>query len=314
MDKRTGKEVWAYDTRVDGGPRSFHGDPLFYKGSVFISTDRGCGIDGGYVYAFEQKSGKLLWKLRATGPSTSFALIKDSIVFGTREDEWLSAEMNSGKLNWVFRDASPDPACEIRTAPVTDGVRVYFVAHDGTIFALSALGRKLWTQRPSSTVTTSLFVYKDVLYFGTGDGHVHGANLMNGSSLGDLKIAAIAKGRFAWSQKGERDSEYVFAAGKKDDQDQGVLLALTDEFERVLWSSSAEREWTSEQPHLWKSWVIAGNCMGDVIAYRAADGKKAWSDHVKGCVRSFGHDDSTLYIGVQQGTVYAYQPPDPDHL
>jgi outer membrane protein assembly factor BamB len=281
---------------------------LLYQGTLYISTDRGCGAEGGYVYAFEQRTGKLRWKYRASGPSTGFAQIDNFIIFGTRDDEWLSVVMSSGKEKWAFRDALPDPQCEIRASPVTDGKGVYLVTHDGAVVGLNASGHKIWSQRPSSPVTTSLLVYKDVLYFGTGDQHVHGLHPADGSSLGELKIPAIAKGRFSWSHKGEADVEYVFAAAEKAGQSQGVLLAFSDEFERVLWSASSEREWTSEQPHLWRDWIIAGNCKGDLVAYRAADGKQAWSDHVKGCIRSFGHDDSTLYIGVQEGTVYAYRP------
>jgi outer membrane protein assembly factor BamB len=151
-------------------------------------------------------------------------------------------------------------------------------------------------------------MYKDVLYFGVNDGHIYGLNPADGGPLVELQIPAIPKGRFAWSSKGDVDTEYVFAKENKDGHNQGVLVAFTDEFERVLWSRSSEREWTSEEPHVWKDWIIAGNCKGDVVAYRAADGKQVWSDHVKGCIRSFGHDGSTLFIGVQEGTLYAYKP------
>lgn len=307
MDKQTGKEVWSYDTRADGGPRSFHGDPLLYKGTLFISTDHGCP-DGGYVYAFEQKTGKLRWKHRASGPSTGFAQLGRSIIFGTRGDEWISVAMDSGKANWTFRDASPDPQCEIRTSPVTDGEGVFFVTHEGSIIALNSSGHKIWKQRPSSPITTSLFMYKDVLYFGTNDRYIHGVNPTDGSPLVNLETPAAPKGRFAWSHKGELDMEYVFALNKRDGHEQGVLVAFGDEFESVLWASPSDREWMSDQPHVWRDWVIAGNCKGDMTAYRANDGKPAWVDHLKGCIRSFGHDGSTLYIGVQEGTVYAYQP------
>ncbi len=280
---------------------------MLYKGTLFISTDRGCGTEGGYVYAFEQQTGRLRWKYRASGPSTGFVQMNNSIVFGTREDEWLSVAMDSGKVNWTFRDASPDPQCEIRTSPVTDGQGVYFVTHVGTVVELNASGHKVWSKRPSSPVTTSLFEYKDVLYFGTRDRHVYGVNPADGSPLEELTAPSIPKGRFAWSHNGERDSEYALASDEKD-HNQGMLMAFSDEFGRLLWSRSSEREWTSEQPHVWRDWVIAGNCKGELAAYRATDGKLAWSDHVKGCIRSFGHDDSTLYIGVQEGTVYAYQP------
>jgi outer membrane protein assembly factor BamB len=204
--------------------------------------------------------------------------------------------VDSGKVNWKFSESGPDPQCEIRTAPVTDGEIVNFLAHDGTVFAANCRGRKIWSRRPSSPVTTSLFMYKHVLYFGTADGHIHGLDAANGRPLTHLATRAIPKGRFALDSKGKDKSEYVFAMSKKDGQQQGVLLAFSDEFERVLWSSSSDREWSSEQPHVWKDWIIAGNCKGDVVAYRAADGKQAWSEHVKGCIRSFGHDDSTLYI------------------
>lgn len=298
--------MWSYDTRADGGPRSFHGDPLLYKQQLFVSTDRGC--ESGYVYAFEQKTGKLRWKYRASGPSTGFARIGRAIIFGTREDQWISLAMDSGKANWMFRGASPDPQCEIRTSPVTDGRNVYFVTHDGAIFALNSSGHKIWTQRPPSPVTTSLFMYKDVLYFGANDQHIYGINPADGSPLVKLETPAIPKGRFA-CRKGARDVKYVFGLNKKDGDDQGVLLALGGKFEGVLWASPSDREWSSEQPHVWGDWIIAGNCKGDVAAYRGSDGKPAWADHVKGCIRSFGHDESTLYIGVQEGTVYAYQPP-----
>jgi len=294
---------------VDGGPRSFHGDPLVFEDLVLVSTDRGCGATGGgYVYAFEPKSGKLRWKLNAGGPSTGFAEIDNTFVFGTREDEWILAGTDSGKVKWKFSESAPDPLCEVRTAPVTDSETINFVGHDGTIFALNKAGRKIWSQRPASPVTTSLFMYKDVLYFGAADGHVYGVDPPDGKPLNNVATPAIPKGRFAEASEGEVDTEYVFALDKKDGKSRGMLLKFSDEFERVLWSSSAEREWTSEQPHVWKDWVIAGNCKGDIVAYGATDGKQKWSDHVKGCIRSFGHDASTLYIGVQEGTVYAYQP------
>jgi outer membrane protein assembly factor BamB len=232
----------------------------------------------------------------------------NAVVFGTREDDWISAVADSGKVKWKFSESGPDPQCEIRASPVTDGETIDFVAHDGTIFGLNRAGHKIRSQRPSSPVTTSLFMYKDVLYFGAADGHVYGLNPANGTPLNNLATTATPKGRFAWGSRGEVDSGYVFAIDHKDGQSRGVLLAFSDEFERVLWSASSQREWTSEQPHAWKDWIIAGNCKGDVVAYRAADGKVAWSDHVKGCIRSLGHDEATLYIGVQEGTVYAYRP------
>ena len=280
---------------------------------VLVASDRGCGPGGGgYLYAFDQKNGSLRWKLLASGPSTSLEQVDDSIVLGTREDEWLSVQLRSGKLSWSFRAGGPDSQCNVPTAPVTDGVDIYLLSRDGTIYALEPkLGRVLWKERPASPATTSLFLYKDVLYFGAADKHVYGLDPANGRKLVQLELPGTPAGRFAWGRYGEEEVEYVFLVDKEDNHSAGVLAAISDEFERVLWSRTSEREWASERPHLWKDSVIAGNCRGDFAAYRAADGIPLWSDHVKGCIRSFGHDGSMLYIGVQEGTVYAYRPPEP---
>ena len=38
---------------------------------------------------------------------------------------------------------------------------------------------------------------------------------------------------------------------------------------------------------------------------------KTWSDKLKGCLRSIGTDgdNEQIYVGAQEGTVYAYTPP-----
>lgn len=143
LDKVTGKELWSYDTRTDGGPRSFHGDPFLYDGLVLITTERGCGPNTGFVYAFDQQAGKLRWKVPASGPSTGFVRLGTSVIFGTSQDEWESVDAHSGKINWIFSSAFPDPQCESRKSPVTDGVDVYFFTHGNNLHALGPSGRSL---------------------------------------------------------------------------------------------------------------------------------------------------------------------------
>jgi outer membrane protein assembly factor BamB len=278
---------------------------------VLIASDRGCGAEGGgYVYAFDQQSGKLRWKFKASGPSTSFVEIDGAIVFGTREDEWLSVDLDTGKMNWKFGDTAPDPQCEVPRAPVTDGEKVYFAAHNGAIYALEPKqGRMVWRHKPAAEITTSLAMYKDVLYYGTANHHFIGLDIANGKMLSDLELPAAAAGRTAWAKRGDSEIDYLFAVEREEKIHRGMLLGLTDEFESIEWSAKSDREWTSEQPHVWKRWVIAGNCQGDIVAYGTSDGQPQWRDHVKGCIRSFGHDATTLYVGVQEGTMYAYRPP-----
>lgn len=308
LDKTTGKEVWSYDTKIDGGPFSFHGDPLIHEDLVLIPADRGCDV-AGYVYAFERKSGKVLWKLRTGAAATSFVDAGDAVIFGTRQDAWVSVTTDSGKLKWEFKDAAPAPQCEIPKPPATDGMTVAFVSHDHVLHVLDVKsGRELRKIKLPSPASTGPFMYKDVLYFGTEDGQLRSLDPQSGRWLGEHNPLAVLSGRFAWRKRGSEEySEYGFGYNLGAERKKGVVLAFTDEFEGVLWSRRSEIEWTSEQPHLWKEWVIAGNCRGEMVAYRARDGAVAWKEQLQGCIRSFGHDASTLYVGVQQGTVYAYR-------
>lgn len=308
LDKVTGKEVWSYDTKIDGGPFSFHGDPLIHEGLVLIPADRGCEV-AGYVYAFERKSGKVRWKLRTGAAATSFVYARDAVIFGTRQDAWFSLAIDSGKLKWEYKDAAAGPQCEIPKPPVTDGMTLAFLTHDQVLHVLDVKsGRELRKVKLPSPASTGLFMYKDVLYLGTEDGRLRSLNPANGQWLGERNLAAVLSGCFAWKKRGsDQYIEYGFGSNISEKRKKGVVLAFTDEFEDVLWSRSSEIEWASEQPHLWKEWVIAGNCRGEMVAYRATDGEVAWREHVQGCIRSFGHDASTLYVGVQQGTVYAYR-------
>ena len=72
------------------------------------------------------------------------------------------------------------------------------------------------------------------------------------------------------------------------------------------WKQKSSPDWASERPHLWKGLVVAGNCRGEVAAFRASDGEPLWKLNVKGCIRSIGSYDGMLFVGVQEETVYAF--------
>lgn len=309
MEKASGKEVWSYDTRADGGPFSFHGDPLVYKDLVLVPADRGCNVKG-YLYAFEKATGKLRWKIAGGAPATPFLEIGGAVVVGTRQDQWISIDADSGKVKWKFANPVGENECEIPKPAVTDGESIAVVSHDQILHGLDpSSGRELRKVALPAPATTGLFMFKDVLYLGTEDANLRSFEPSTLHPLGERKLPAPLSGRFSWQKLGpEEFAEYAFGSFRREKQNEGMLVSFSDEFEKVLWSRTAEGDWASEQPHLWKEWVIAGNCRGEILAYKAKDGALAWKDQVQGCIRSFGHDDSTLYIGVQQGTVYAYRP------
>lgn len=56
--------IWRYDTFDEGPPAEFHGDFLLTEGLVIGGSD---SPSSGFVYAFEDTSGRVRWKLPVPG-------------------------------------------------------------------------------------------------------------------------------------------------------------------------------------------------------------------------------------------------------
>lgn len=305
----SGSVIWSHDSRAEGASGGFQAVPLLRKDLVIAGTFDGCNATtGGYVFGFDQHTGKLRWKVQAGVGSVAFVDIDDAdIVFGTPQGEWLSVEASSGKVNWRFRATSPGANCENRISAVTDGVNVCLLAYDGTVHCLEAKsGRELWKQNPSSPLTTCVFMYKDVLYFGTADGHIYGFNPEKGQPLVQLKLAYVPIGNFVWSDEETKGGfEFVYATDKNNGN--GAVLGFSDEFEAVIWNRTLTDYGTSEHPEPWKGRLFAGNCRGDIVAYSASTGVPKWKGHVDGCVKAFSHGRSALYVAVAEGAIYEFK-------
>ena len=305
VEKNSGKEKWTYDTHADGASGEFRTAPIVHNAIVFAATEGKCPDGEGYLYAFDQNTGKIHWKLPAAVTSSNFILLGNTVVFGTRKGG-LSVDLESGQRKWGFEVPTTPPNCKAQTSIATDGTNVYLLAADGVIYALEGTsGRQLWKQPPPSTVTTQLLVYKDVLYFGVS-GEVESLSIADGQSLGRLKVPATPVGAFAWHHRGETDFAYSY--GTLNSQAKGSLLAYSDEFEGVIWSHETNEPWTSGAPLPWKGVVVAGNCHGDIRAYEGRKGVLEWKAEVKGCISGIAHDETTLYVLVKEGVLYVLRP------
>jgi len=316
LRKSTGETDWVYPVSRKGQQDKFRASPLVYKDVVIAGTDSGCGKPAdSYVYALKKKTGEVVWKLKASIASTSIVSLdglpetEGTVVFGTSEGRWLSVEAGSGKIRWQLESPNTGLDCSVRASVATDGVNVCFQALTGIIQCVEAgSGRQLWKRNPDSVVTTSLFIYKDVLYFGTADHRIYGLDPANGRQLSILNVPQAPTGIFMWSYKDEKtNDEYIHGFATGGHNGPSSILTFDDEFEDVVWSHTSAEPWTSGEPELWKGNLIAGNCQGQIVAYSPSNGKSQWEIHVDGCISNFSHDSSTLYVTVKEGILYAYQ-------
>ena len=282
---------------------SFHGDPLVTDDLILIGTDHSCVPDGlGHVYAFERKSGKVRWKHRSSGVPTDIIQIKSNVYFGTFQDKWSAIAFRTGALNWDFSTGTPNDQCHMPKAPVSDGHHLFIAGLDGVIYALNASsGRVTWKRKLPAKASTGLALRDKSIYVGTQNQLIYRIATETGAVLAELATEAKPVGRIAFTD----ESLLVFLENALERN--GYIISVDPGLKGLRWKRKSAPDWASERPHVWNGLVVAGNCRGDLAAFRVTDGEPQWSVTLKGCIRSIGSSGNMLFTGVQEGTIYAYE-------
>src|SRR5687767_13381717 len=291
INKTTGQLQWSYDIRRDGNQQSFHGDPLVTNDLILIGTDKSCDPNGvGHVYAFERDTGKVRWKYRSTSVPTDIVQLNLSVCFGSFQDQWSSVDLNTGSLNWSFSTGATNKECEMPKGPVTDGNRLFIAGQDGVIYSLDAsTGRVGWKRKLPSAPTTHLALRDKTIYVGTSGQRIYRLNAETGAVISELATEAKPVGRLAFAN----DSLFMFLQNTAERV--GYIIAVDLKLTNVRWKQRSSPDWASERPHLWKESVVAGNCRGELAAFRASDGEPIWNLSLKGCIRSLGSSGDMLF-------------------
>lgn len=303
FNKTTGEVRWSYDIRKDGKQRSFHGNPLVTDDLILIGTDYGCEPDGvGHVYAFERKTGEVRWRYQATSVPTDIVRIGANIYFGSFQDNWYALDIRSGDLLWKFSTGASNDSCEPIKSPVADGRRIYLTGLDGVIYSLDAKsGRVIWKRTLPAPPSTALALKDNSLYVGTSDNHLYRLKAETGNPVAEFSLEATPVGRLTFT------ADLIFLFLENRSQRSGCIVALNVELTKLRWRQRSSPEWASERPAAWEGLIVAGNCRGEAVAFRASDGEPQWRLSLKGCIRSIGSSENRLFVGVQEGTVYAYE-------
>lgn len=303
FDRKTGAVHWSYDIKQDGNQISFHGDPLVVGSTVIVGTDKSCDPDGiGHVYAFDVENSSVRWKRRFKGISTPVVLSGNDILFGSVVDDWYKAELATGAPLWRYQVKTVNPTCAAPQPPVSLGNKVYLVGQDSAIYVLdSASGTPLRKVQPPSPPTTALSVYHQRLLFGAEDSRLYLLDPTTANARAILQLNGKPTGRLQL----DRDLLYLFLSGAEQ---KGQLASIDLATSTLRWTQTADREWASVKPQIWHGQVLAGNCRGKISAFAAKDGQELWSEQFAGCIRSIGTSSDLLYVGAQEGMLYAFAP------
>ena len=170
------------------------------------------------------------------------------------------------------------------------------------IYSLDASsGRVSWKLKLPGAPSTGLALRDKTIYVGTNDQRLYRLNAETGAVISELATETKPVGRLVFTN----DSLLLFLQNASERV--GYIISVDSKLTRLRWKQRSSPDWASERPHLWKEFVIAGNCRGGLEAFRITDGEPQWNLSLKGCIRSIGSSGDMLFAGVQEGTIYAYE-------
>lgn len=294
LDHGTGRVRWSYDTRQDGEPSQFHGNPVIAGDLVVTGSDTGAGL----TYGFERKTGALRWKT-AAGPIESDLVRASGTVFGvTAEGNLAALDLATGKVAWTVKpETSPFRRFHGR-APAVSGDRVFFGGKDGAVYAVrTGTGEILWRRDLGAAITTSPVVAEENLFVGTGSGRLYRLAPATGEVTAEVGLSEGLPHALLASAQGA----LLALVGEK------ALVCLEPDLKAVRWTRTAAAGWSTPRPLLLGGAVLAGSEDGRLSAFRIEDGKEVWSGRIDGVPRGTSRDGSDLYVGTLRGTFLAYR-------
>ena len=298
LDRHDGRTRWSHDVKPNGRPTSFHGDALVVENLIVIGTDGGNQQDhGSHIWACALDSGAVRWACAVEdGIVSDIIRAGDRLVAITRADSLLCLDLASGRRLWSFAGRVDGSEFEfLYRSPAVAGPRAFFGDAGGNVHALDLVsGRSLWTRPLGAAISTGILAIGDELVLADEHGTVHRLDQTTGAARTVIPLGDTFKG----PPITVGDSLVVFAGDR-------AIVCLDLATARVRWTRIFA-SLSSSRPYLWRGAVLAATVKGELVAFRASDGMPLWSHAFVGKIRGIGHDDRTLYLGTQEGMIYAY--------
>ena len=249
----------------------------------------------GHAYAVDRKTGTLRWKFRADDGASSDLAKHDETVFAvTSGDRLVALDIRTGQLRWerssgAEREEQPTYGIAPRVADNT----VLLGGKNGIVQALDVkTGDVKWSRQLDGRINTPPSPIEGHVFVGTAKNVMYRLALATGAVERQIELPGTAYGNPT-----PVDDRIVVPVFKN------TLVCVDRDLTRVIWQQSG-RSWAL-RPRVWNGLVVIGNADGNLFAFNAKDGSSVWSHHFKGIITSTGASGDVLYVGTQEGTVYA---------
>jgi len=194
--------------KLKGVKWSFHthgeviSSPAIADGVVYV------GSNDGNLYAIDQRTGLKKWSYATDARITSSPAIANGIVYCSSYDgSFFAVDAESGKLKWKFRtpgerrfaathlhgslpagETMPDPFDVYLSSPAVWRDAVYFGSGDGNVYALdAATGSLKWKLPTGDVVHASPAIADGRLFIGSWDSYFYALDASTGKELWRFK-------------------------------------------------------------------------------------------------------------------------------
>ncbi len=159
LDAKSGKYLWAFDTRGSGCA-----SPTVVDGTIYF------GSGDGRVWAVDAKTGLApsAWKsgFRTSDEITGAPAVSNGFVYALSSDQVLHAIGSAtGKERWSYRMTGS----VLRQAPITSGDYLFIANGPNITSLLSRNGALRWDKILNADITVTPAVTDDAIYVVTGD-------------------------------------------------------------------------------------------------------------------------------------------------
>ena len=293
LDKDTGAIRWKYDTHPDQNT-SFHGEPVVTDDLVVMDADS----PRGHVYALERATGAVRWKFRADEGVPSDLLRQGDTVFAvTSADRLVAIDLATGRLKWDRFSGADRSDQSYPANPRVAGNVLLFGGKNGLVQALDAVsGDVKWTCQLDGRTSTPPSLIDGHVYVGSSKGSFYRLSASTGAVEHQIALPGSAYGNPTLVEDGIVVPVYP-----------NTIVRLDRELTRVGWQRSG-KQWAF-RPLIWKGLIVIGDAAGDLWALNPADGSTSWSHHFKGTITSTGASGDALYVGTQEGMIFAVRRP-----
>ncbi len=282
IDQQTGKKIWEQDF-ANYENYSFKKAMLWYSNRAVSAKISGglsvayqsvyFGTEDGYVYALEEKTGELKWKVGVKGEVISAPAVDAGVLLvNTTSGHLIALDPENGEQKWVTESDVPPLTLRGVSAPAADSGGALIGTPSGKLkVSILETGMVAWETQiasPSGATELERIVDIDVKPL------VFGGNVFVVSYNGTLSAVELRTGQVIWTREYGSYRNISIDGNRLFVVDNSSNIFAIDRRSGVeLWSNVGlkDRNITSATPH--GNYVVVGDMYGFIHWFTQDEGK-----------------------------------------